>query len=102
MELQTTIISKRFPTLITNIRFLSCMDAGVALEGQCVTEACAADGASVWPLSCMDPLMDLEMLFTVKVSLTQATTIQSSARGKCMALRTLVIVEELWEVALLT
>lgn len=103
MELQTTIISKLFPTLITNIRFLSRMDAGVALECQCVTEACAADGACVRSLSCMDPLMDLEMLLTVKVSLTQATTIQSSARGKCMALGTIVIaVVELWEVALLT
>lgn len=79
------------------------MDAGVPLECQCVTEACTADGASVRPLSSMNPLMDLEMLFTVKVSLTQATTIQSSAGGKCMALRTLVIVVvELWEVALLT
>ncbi len=75
----------------------------MALECQCVTETCAADGASVRPLSCMDPLVYLEMLLTVKISLTQATTIQSLAGGKCMALGTIVIVVvELREVALMT
>lgn len=78
------------------------MEAGVALECQCMTEARAADGARVRPLSCMDPLMDLEMVLTVKVSPAQATAIQVSPRGKCMALWTLVnVVVEHWEVGLL-
>lgn len=78
------------------------MKAEVAFECQCVTEACTTDRASVWPLSCMDPLMDLEVVLTVEVSSAQATMIRAPAEGKRMTPRTLImVIVELWEVGLL-
>lgn len=69
------------------------MEAEVTFKSQSVSEACTADGACVRPLSCMDPLMNLQMVLAVKVSSTYYTMVWSWACGKHKVLGSLVIVE---------
>lgn len=80
MELQPPTVSKRLPTLSTDVRLLSGVDTEVPGQRPRVTETLGAHRAGVGPFPRVDAKVSLEVLHAVELPVAHSATEGAAAR----------------------